>query len=73
MERQHPYSEWSRRSILMQAYAYYEGNQYADAVAASERFIQLYPGSPSAASTTPGRQSIAGIPPLACRPPWFEQ
>ncbi|NEX94623.1 outer membrane protein assembly factor BamD [Caulobacter sp. 17J65-9] len=48
VERQHPYSEWSRRSILMQAYAYYEGNQYADAVAASERFIQLYPGSPSA-------------------------
>lgn len=49
VERQHPYSEWSRRSILMQAYAYYAGNQYADAVAASERFIQLYPGSPSAA------------------------
>jgi len=49
VERQHPYSEWSRRAILMTAYAYYEGNQYEDAIAAAERFIQLYPGSPSAA------------------------
>ena len=49
VERQHPYSEWSRRAILMQAYAYYSGNQYEEAVAAADRFIQLYPGSPSAA------------------------
>lgn len=48
VERQHPYSEWSRRAILMTAYAYYEGNQYEDAIAAADRFIQLYPGSPSA-------------------------
>ncbi|HYF22699.1 MAG TPA: outer membrane protein assembly factor BamD [Caulobacteraceae bacterium] len=48
VERQHPYSEWSRRAILMQAYAYYSGNQYAEAVSAADRFIQLYPGSPSA-------------------------
>ena len=32
VERQHPYSEWSRRSILMQAYAHYQGNDYAEAV-----------------------------------------
>jgi outer membrane protein assembly factor BamD len=49
VERQHPYSEWSRRAILMIAFAYYSGNQYEDAVAAADRFIQLYPGSPSAA------------------------
>jgi len=49
VERQHPYSEWSRRAILMSAYAYYEGNQYEEAIAAADRFIQLYPGSPSAA------------------------
>ena len=30
-------------------------------------------GTPSAASTTPGRQSIAGSPPLAWRPPWLLQ
>lgn len=49
VERQHPYSEWSRRSILMQAYAHYEANQYEDAVSDADRFIQLYPGSPNAA------------------------
>ena len=49
VERQHPYSEWSRRSILMQAYAHYESNDYAEAVAAADRFIQLYPGNPQAA------------------------
>ncbi len=49
VERQHPYSEWSRRAILMTAYAHYQANQYADAVADSDRFISLYPGNPSAA------------------------
>ncbi len=49
VERQHPYSEWSRRSILMTGYAHYQGNRYADAVGDAERFIQLYPGNPSAA------------------------
>jgi outer membrane protein assembly factor BamD len=49
VERQHPYSEWARRSILMQAFAHYEGNDYEEAIADSNRFIQLYPGNPSAA------------------------
>ena len=48
VERQHPYSEWARRSILMEAFAHYEANQYDDAIAAADRFISLYPGSPSA-------------------------
>ena len=49
VERQHPYSEWSRRAILMQAYAHYEANQYEDAVADANRFIELYPGNAAAA------------------------
>jgi outer membrane protein assembly factor BamD len=49
VERQHPYSEWSRRAILMQAYAHYQGNDYAEAIGDAERFIQLYPGNPTAA------------------------
>jgi outer membrane protein assembly factor BamD len=47
VERQHPYSEWSRRAILMEAYAYYRADQFEDAVSAADRFIQLYPGNPS--------------------------
>jgi len=49
VERQHPYSEWSRRAILMEAFANYEANNYDDAMAAADRFIQLYPGNPSVA------------------------
>jgi outer membrane protein assembly factor BamD len=45
VERQHPYSEWARRSILMTAYAKYEANSYAEAIAESNRFIALYPGN----------------------------
>lgn len=48
VERQHPYSEWARRAILMQIYAYYQSGSYQDAIAASDRFIQLFPGNPSA-------------------------
>lgn len=49
VERQHPYSEWARRSILMQAFAHYEANSYDEAIADADRFLQLYPGNPSAA------------------------
>lgn len=45
VERQHPYSEWARRAILMSAYAHYEANDYAEAVADANRFIALYPGN----------------------------
>ena len=48
VERQHPYSEWSRRSILMQAFAHYQANNYEEAIADADRFISLYPGSPTA-------------------------
>ena len=47
VERQHPYSEWARRSILMTAYAHYQANDYAEAIADADQFISLYPGNPS--------------------------
>ena len=49
VEREHPYSEWSRRAILMTSYAHYQANDYEDSIAAADRFIALYPGNPSAA------------------------
>lgn len=45
VERQHPYSPWSRRAILMEAYAHYEANDYDTAIADANRFIALYPGN----------------------------
>jgi outer membrane protein assembly factor BamD len=49
VERQHPYSEWARRSIMMEAYAEYREGNFPDAQADADRFIQLYPGNPTAA------------------------
>jgi outer membrane protein assembly factor BamD len=45
VQRQHPYSEWSRRAIVMTIYADYQGDKYDDASAAADQFIKLYPGS----------------------------
>jgi outer membrane protein assembly factor BamD len=49
VERQHPYSEWSRRAILMQAFAHYQANNYDEAIGDADRFISLYPGNQAAA------------------------
>ena len=45
VQRQHPYSEWSRRAIVMIIYAQYQADHYVEATAASDQFIKLYPGS----------------------------
>ncbi len=45
VQRQHPYSEWSRRAIVMTIYANYQGGKYEEASAAADQFIHLYPGS----------------------------
>jgi outer membrane protein assembly factor BamD len=45
VERQHPYSVWARRATLMSAYCYYQANKYTDAVATSDNYISLHPGS----------------------------
>jgi len=47
VERQHPFSKWARRSMLMTAYANYRSADYEDAVATSQRFISLHPGNES--------------------------
>ncbi len=48
VERQHPYSSWARRSILLTAYAQYQANRYDDAIESAQRFIALHPGNESA-------------------------
>jgi outer membrane protein assembly factor BamD len=46
VERQHPYSPWATKAQLMAAYAFYRGEQYDEAVAALDRFVQLHPANP---------------------------
>ena len=48
VERQHPYSSWARRSMLMEAYASYQARQYDDAIEDAQRFTSLHPGNESA-------------------------
>lgn len=48
VERQHPYSEWARRAIIMEAFAAYRAGDYAQAKSEADRYISLYPGNPSA-------------------------
>jgi len=49
VDRQQPYSEWARKSLVMSAYAYYQAQQYDDSIAAAQRYVTLHPGSPDAA------------------------
>ena len=49
VDRQQPYSEWARKSLVMSAYAYYQAQQYDDAISAAQRYVTLHPGSPDAA------------------------
>jgi outer membrane protein assembly factor BamD len=45
VERQHPYSQWATRAQMMSAFAYYQANEYDEAIAAAQRFIELHPGN----------------------------
>ena len=49
VDRQHPYSEYSRRSIVLGAFANYRQGKYPDAIASAKRFVTLYPTDKDAA------------------------
>ena len=48
LEKQYPFSSHSRKGLIMQTYAQYQGGQYDDAIATAQRYIGLYPSSPDA-------------------------
>jgi outer membrane protein assembly factor BamD len=49
VDRQHPYSDWARKSLLMSAYAFYDAGDYDNCIGAATRYVTLHPGSPDAA------------------------
>ncbi|MGB3501465.1 MAG: outer membrane protein assembly factor BamD [Mesorhizobium sp.] len=49
VDRQHPYSEYARKSMVMGAFAQYRQGQYDEAIASGKRYVNLYPTSPDAA------------------------
>ena len=48
VERQHPYSEWARKAMVMTAYAHYQRHDYDETIAAAQRYISLHPGGSEA-------------------------
>ena len=49
VDRQHPYSDWARKSLLMSAYSFYQAGDYDSCIGAASRYVTLHPGSPDAA------------------------
>ena len=49
IDRQHPYSEWARKALVMSAFASYRSGDYDTAINSSKRYLSLYPGSEEAA------------------------
>ncbi|HWW47840.1 MAG TPA: outer membrane protein assembly factor BamD [Xanthobacteraceae bacterium] len=45
VDRQHPYSEWARKSLLMSAFAFYQSGDYDSCIGAASRYVTLHPGS----------------------------
>jgi outer membrane protein assembly factor BamD len=46
LEKQFPFSQWSRKGLLMVTYSNFEGAKYDDAVVAGNRYVSLYPSTP---------------------------
>ncbi len=49
IERLYPYSEWAKRGLIMQAYAFHQDKDYENARSAAQRFIDFYPADDDAA------------------------
>src|SRR4029450_8379269 len=59
VDRQHPYSDWARKSLLMSAYAFYNAGDYDSCIGSATRYVTLHPGSPDAAYA---QYLLAGAP-----------
>ncbi|AQS41997.1 MAG: Outer membrane protein assembly factor BamD (precursor) [Candidatus Tokpelaia hoelldobleri] len=49
LDKQHPYTEWARKALVMGAFTNYRLAKYDEAVSMAKRYISLYPTSKEAA------------------------
>ena len=49
VDRQHPYSEYARKSMVMATFTNYRQGEYTEAINSGRRYVQLYPSTPDAA------------------------
>jgi outer membrane protein assembly factor BamD len=45
VDRQHPYSDWARKALIMNAFANYRSGKFDASGQAANRYLSLYPGS----------------------------
>ena len=57
LDKQYPYSGWSRRGLLLSTYSSYQAGDYSEAINSGRRYVQLYPSSPDA----PYAQYLVGM------------
>ncbi|WP_435310903.1 outer membrane protein assembly factor BamD [Primorskyibacter sedentarius] len=49
IERLYPYSDWAKRSLIMQAFSYHKDKDYENSRSAAQRYIDFYPTDEDAA------------------------
>lgn len=49
VDRQHPYSEYARKAMVMTAFTHYRQGNYDEAINAGRRYVSLYPSTDDAA------------------------
>lgn len=49
IDKQHPYSEYARKALVMRAFASYRSGDYDEAVSSAKRYLGTYPGSEDSA------------------------
>ncbi len=49
VDRQHPYSEYARKALIMSTFTSYKRGDFDTAIGSGQRYLSLYPGSPDAA------------------------
>ncbi|MEN3792076.1 outer membrane protein assembly factor BamD [Fulvimarina sp. MAC3] len=49
IDRQHPYTDWARKALVMGAFTSYRSGDYEEAINATKRYLSLYPGTEDAA------------------------
>ncbi|MEM6276857.1 MAG: outer membrane protein assembly factor BamD [Pseudomonadota bacterium] len=49
VERLYPYSEWAKRALIMQAFAYHQDTDYPSSRSAAQRYLDFYPADEDAA------------------------
>ncbi|MEM1375042.1 MAG: outer membrane protein assembly factor BamD [Pseudomonadota bacterium] len=49
VERLYPYSEWAKRALIMQAFAYHQDTDYPNSRSAAQRYLDFYPADIDAA------------------------